>query len=93
MMRLKHKWHWLLERLKLKENDYLNMKHQSDLYEKMTSAIEISITQNSKDITNSAGDVLSREFFDKNIIINIDTKEMLRKMGFVFDENAIWNVK
>lgn len=78
--------------LRLNESDYLMMEWQSDRYKKMISAINIEIKQDSEDITKG-GELICRLNTGKRMVVNIDIKEMLKKIGMTFDENVIWNVK
>ena len=78
--------------LRLNERDYLMMEWQSDRYKKMISTINIEIKQDSEDITKD-GELICRLNTGKRMVVNIDTKEMLKKIGMTFDENVIWNVK
>lgn len=78
--------------LRLNESDYLMMEWQSDRYKKMISAINIEIKQDSEDITKD-GELICRLNTGKKMVVNIDIKEMLKKIGMTFDENVIWNVK
>lgn len=91
--RLEQKWHNFIERLRMSEDDYLTMKRQSENYEKMLSTINVEVKCDSEDITDIAGNVIRKGNVNKNVAINVDTKEMLNKIGITFYENAVLNVK
>lgn len=93
MKQLKQKWHNFVERLRLSEDDYLTMKRQSENYEKMLSTINVELKCDSEDITDIAGNVIRKGNVNKNVIINVDTKEMLNKIGITFDKDAVLNVE
>lgn len=93
MKQLKQKWHNFVERLRLSENDYLTMKRQSENYEKMLSTINVELKCDSEDITDIAGNVIRKGNVNKNVTINVDTKEMLNKIGITFDKDTVLNVK
>ena len=79
----------LIERIKLSESDYRQMKAQSQMYKGMMSTVKYNIDSEYEDVTNKKGDTVMRLEKSRTMTINVDVVEMLAEGGITFDKNIV----
>lgn len=87
--KLKRKIHYLIERIRLSESDYLTMKAKSQMYSAMMSTVKYSSSADYEDIKDAADNVITKICKAKTATIDIDIIEMLAEGGITFDKNAV----
>jgi hypothetical protein len=77
----------LIERIKLSDTDYQNMKEKSQMYDKMMSTIQVEGHQEYEEACDAYGHVVMT--FPKAMLytVNIDVEKMLAAGGITFDKN------
>lgn len=89
LRRWKRKFLRLVERIKLSESDYLNMKEQSRRYGAMMSTIEYNVTAEYDDVLDKENRTIISFPKSKTMTVNIDIEKILAAGGIVFDKNAV----
>ena len=85
----KRKLHYLNERIRLSESNYLTMKVKSQMYDAMMSNITYSSEVEHEDIKDIHGNVITRIYKGKTAAIDVDIVEMLANGGITFDKTAV----
>jgi hypothetical protein len=79
----------LIERIKLSDTDYQNMKEKAQRFDKMMSTIQVEGIVEYEEARNAHGYVLMTFPTSKSYTVSIDIKEMLAAGGIMFDENVV----
>lgn len=89
LRKLKRKFLCLIERIKLSESDYLNMKEFSRRYGAMMSTIECNATAEYDDVFDKENHNIISLLKSKTMTVNIDIEKMLAAGGIAFDKHAV----
>jgi hypothetical protein len=89
LKKLKRKTDYLLERIKLPESNYLDMKTRAKMFDDMMSAVTYSLNADYEDAIDIFGNVVARIYKDKIITLDVDVIKMLAAGGITFDKNSV----
>lgn len=84
---LKRKLHYLIERIKLSETEYISIKNKSRMYDDMMSTVKCTFNAEFEEVKKD-GYVLKRFPTKKNVNIDIDMKQMLSNGGINLDRSV-----
>lgn len=87
--KLKMKIHWLIERIKISDSEYLTMKAQSQMYKAMMSTIEYGLNMEYEDILDDAGNLINEIPKSNTAIVHINITDMLAAGGITFNKNVV----
>lgn len=79
----------LIERIKLSEADYQNMKNKAQRFDKMMSTIQVEGIVEYEEVCDAHGHILTTFPTSKSCTVSIDIKEMLAAGGVAFDDRAV----
>lgn len=89
LRRLKRKFLCLIERIRLSETEYLNMKTKTQMFNNMMATIKFDSKvecETVKDAEEKPILVLSK---NKVVTLSVDIKDMLAAGGITFDEDVV----
>lgn len=89
LKKLKRKTNYLIERIKLPESNYLNMKTKAQMFDDMMSTVTCNSSVDYEDITDVHGNLITRLCKDIIITLDIDIVKMLAAGGITFDKNTV----
>lgn len=89
LKKLKRKTDYLLERIKLPESNYLDMKTRAKMFDDMMSAVTYSLNADYEDAMDIFGNVVARIYKGKTVTLDVDIVKMLAAGGITFDKNAV----
>ena len=89
LKKLKRKTNCLIERIKLPESNYLDMKTRAKMFDDMMSTVTCNSSVDYEDITDVHGNIITRICKDIIITLDVDIVKMLAAGGITFDKNSV----
>lgn len=86
---LKRKLHYLIERIKLSESEYLSMKAKAQMYEAMMSTVVYSVDSEYQDVFDDVGNLITRIPKSRTATVHVNVTDMLAEGGIVFNKNVV----
>lgn len=78
----------LIERVKLSELDFQNIKNKAKMYDAMMSTIQVEGHQEYEEVVNAYGHVVMTFPKAMNYTVNIDIEKMLAAGGVTFNKTT-----
>lgn len=83
---LKRKLIYLIERICLSEEDYINMKVQSQIYRYMANTISIASNMDYEDVRDGNEALITSVPKSQTITVTVDIWQLLAEMGLPLDK-------
>ena len=78
----------LIERIKLSDADYKNMKEKAQRFDKMMSTIQVEGIVEYEEVCNAHGHIMTTVPKTMSHTVNIDVEKMFAAGGITFDKNV-----
>lgn len=85
---LKRKLIYLIERICLSEEDYINMKVQSQIYRYMANTISLHSDIEYEDIRDGNDTLITSVPKSQTVIVTVDIWQLFAEMGWNFDKRT-----
>lgn len=71
----------LVERIRLSENEYNELKDSSEILDNMMSTIKFEINTEHTDVKDKHGNIIYRHLKSHKATVTVDVEQMLKKLG------------
>lgn len=82
---IKRKMLSLIERIRLSENEYNELKDKSEMLDNIMSTMKFEINTEHTDAKDKHGNIILRRVKSRKATVTVDVEQMLKKLGISWD--------
>lgn len=83
---IKRKMLSLIERIRLSENEYNELKDKSVILDNIMSTMKFEINTEHTDAKNKHGNIICRSLKSRKATVTVDVEQMLKKLGISWSD-------